>query len=426
MPITLAAPEAGLHAPPLPNRWTIAAAAFCMQVALGSVYGWSVFLDPLAAHFGATRSEVGLTFSITLAVLGVAAGFGGSLHNRHGPRAVATAAGLLYGAGVLLSGFAPGLLAFYLAYGVLGGIGLGLGYIVPLAMLIRWFPDRRGLITGLAVAGFGLGALVTSPVAALAIAAAGAPLTLVGLGAVYLAVVTASARFFHAAPDGYAPRGWMPNGQESPNGGARRRDLALAEALHSPAWHLLWCILALNVAAGAALISVAAPLAQEFAGLDAAAAALFVGAIAVFNGVGRVLWGAASDAIGRPLALASLFAVQALAFASLAGADAYGTVLVPAAVIAACYGGGFAVMPAFTADAFGPRNAGAIYGAMLTAWSAGAVAGPVLIASVPYRTALLVIAGIAALGTALPLAAGGLVRRAGAYGMPPAAGKAPG
>jgi MFS transporter, OFA family, oxalate/formate antiporter len=186
-----AAPETELHVAFLPNRWLIAAAAFCMQVALGSIYGWSVFLDPLAALYGATRSEVGLTFSITLAVLGITAGFGGSLHNRHGPRVVATAAGLLYGSGVLLSGFAPGLLAFYLAYGVLGGIGLGLGYIVPLAMLIRWFPDRRGLITGLAVAGFGLGAFITSPVAAWGIKVTGAPSTLVGLGAVYLLVVTA-------------------------------------------------------------------------------------------------------------------------------------------------------------------------------------------------------------------------------------------
>jgi OFA family oxalate/formate antiporter-like MFS transporter len=395
-----------------------------MQVALGSVYGWSVFLAPLAALYGATRSEVGLTFSITLAVLGITAGFGGSLHNRHGPRAVATAAGLLYGAGVLLSGFAPGLHTFYLAYGVLGGIGLGLGYIVPLAMLIRWFPDRRGLITGLAVAGFGLGAFITSPIAAWMVRAAGVSPTLVSLGVVYLIVVTTAAQAFRAAPEGYAPRGWVPP-REQAAARALWRDHALGEALRSPAWYLLWCILALNVSAGAALISVAAPLAWEFAGIDAATAALFVGAVSVCNGLGRVFWGTASDTLGRPYALAAMFALQALAFASLAGAGAYGTVLVPAAVIAACYGGGFAVMPAFVADVFGPKNAGAIYGAMLTAWSAGAVAGPVLIASVPYRTALLVIAGTTVLGTALPLVAGGLVRKAGGDAVPRVAGKAP-
>ena len=136
-----------------------------MQLAFGAVYGWSVFLNPLREQFGASKPEANLTFTITLAVLGLTAGFGGSLQRRIGPRATATIAGLLYGCGVILSGFAPNLSTLYLSYGVLGGIGLGFGYIVPLAVLIAWFPDRRGFITGLAVTGFGLGALVTSPLA---------------------------------------------------------------------------------------------------------------------------------------------------------------------------------------------------------------------------------------------------------------------
>ena len=206
------APSAASGAAPaaLPSRWLIAAAAFCMQLALGSVYAWSVLLDPLAGLHGATRGEVGLTFSVTLAVVGATAGFGGSLHNRHGPRAVATAAGLLYGSGVLLSGFASGVPALYLAYGVLGGVGLGLGYIVPLAMLIRWFPDRRGCITGLAVAGFGLGALLAGPAAAWATSVVGVRWALVGLGAAYLALVVRAAQMFRAAPEGYAPPDWIP------------------------------------------------------------------------------------------------------------------------------------------------------------------------------------------------------------------------
>ena len=146
-------------------RSGIAAAAFCMQLALGAVYAWSVFLNPLRAHFAASKVEVSLTFTITLAVLGVTAGFGGSLQRRIGPRATASLAGLFYGAGVLLSGVAPDLGTLYLGHGIVGGIGLGLGYIVPLAVLIGWFPDKRGFITGLAVTGFGLGALVTGPLA---------------------------------------------------------------------------------------------------------------------------------------------------------------------------------------------------------------------------------------------------------------------
>ncbi len=147
------------------QRIRVAAAGFFMQLALGVVYGWSVFLNPLREQFGASRPEANLTFTITLAVLGITAGFGGGLQRRIGPRATATIAGVLYGCGVILSGFAPNLGTLYVFYGVLGGIGLGLGYIVPLAVLIEWFPDRRGFITGLAVTGFGLGALITSPLA---------------------------------------------------------------------------------------------------------------------------------------------------------------------------------------------------------------------------------------------------------------------
>jgi OFA family oxalate/formate antiporter-like MFS transporter len=407
------AAAAAQPAPASPNRWLIAAAAFCMQLALGSVYGWSVLFDPLAELHGATRGEVGLTFSVTLAVVGITAGFGGLLHNRHGPRAVATAAGLLYGAGTMLSGAATGVGGLYLAHGVLGGVGLGLGYIVPLAMLIRWFPDRRGCITGVAVAGFGLGALLTCPVAAAAIGAFGVRETLFGLGAAYLALVVGAAQMFRAAPEGYAPPGWTPASASARV--ERRRDWSLAEALRSPRWWLLWSILALNVTAGAALLSVAAPLAREFTGADAAAAALFVGALSVCNGAGRVLWGAVSDSVGRAPALFGMFALQAFAFAALAGAGDPAALLVPAAIVATCFGGGFAVMPAFAADVFGPRNAGTVYGAMLTAWSAGATAGPVLIASVPYREALLVIAAGAAGAAALPVVAW-VVERRGAAG----------
>ncbi len=396
-------------APALPNRWLIAVAAFCMQLALGSVYGWSVLLDPLAELHGAARAEIGLTFTVTLAVVGATAGFGGRLHDRYGPRAVATTAGLLYGAGVALSGVAPGVHALWLAHGVLGGVGLGLGYIVPLAMLIRWFPDRRGCMTGVAVAGFGLGALLFSPLVAWAAGAVGARATLVGLGVAHLVLVAGAAQAFRAAPEGYAPAGWTP--PPPPARPERRRNWSLAEALCSPRWWVLWSILALNVTAGAALLSVAAPLAREFTGADAAAAALFEGALSLSNGAGRVFWGAASDTAGRAPALLAMFALQALAFAWLAQAADYGAMLVPAVVIAACYGGGFAVMPAFAADVFGPRNTGTIYGAMLTAWSAGAIAGPVLIAGLPYRTALLVIAEGAVVGAVLPLAAWAMTRR---------------
>lgn len=389
-------------------RIAIAAAAFCMQLALGAVYGWSVFLNPLREQFAAGKPETTLTFTITLAVLGVTAGFGGNLQRRIGPRATATIAGVLYGCGVMLSGFAPNLASLYLLYGVLGGIGLGLGYIVPLAVLIKWFPDKRGFITGLAVTGFGLGALVTSPLATELIKAYGVQSTLILLGAAYLAIVVAAAQFLRAAPDNYAPPGWTPAAQATSGSGA---ELTLGEALHTPHWYLLWSMLALNVTAGAALISVAAPLAQELTRVGPATGAIAVCVISLFNGLGRLMWGALSDRLGRARTFLALFLLQAAAFALLPAVDHFAVFLVPAAVIALCYGGGFGTMPAFATDVFGAKNAGAVYGAMLTAWSAGAIVGPLLIAAVPYRMALPIIACMLAVAAVLPLIFTALVQR---------------
>src|ERR1700730_15050900 len=171
-----------------PNRWLIAAASCLMQAALGSVYAASVLLPAIMEQYGATRREANLVFTVTIVALGITAGFGGALQRRYGPRAIATAGGMLYGLGTALAAFAPNLPILYLTQGVIGGIGLGLGYIVPLAMLVRWFPDHRGLVAGLGVAGFGAGAMVVSPVAAAMFATLGLSPTLLTLGAAYLVI----------------------------------------------------------------------------------------------------------------------------------------------------------------------------------------------------------------------------------------------
>jgi len=395
------------------SRVAIAAAAFCMQLAFGAVYGWSVFLNPLREQFGASKPEANLTFTITLAVLGLTAGFGGSLQRRIGPRATATIAGLLYGSGMILSGFAPNLSMLYLSYGVIGGIGLGFGYIVPLAVLIAWCPDRRGFITGLAVTGFGLGALVTSPLATELIRIYGVQSTLIILGAAFLVIAVAAAQVLRPAPADYAPPGWTPAVQQASGFAA---ETTLGEALRTPHWYLLWSILALNVTAGAALISVAAPLAQELTQVGPALGAIAVCLISLFNGIGRLFWGAISDRLGRAATFLVMFLLQACAFMALPAVDQFWLLLVPAAVIALCYGGGFGTMPAFATDVFGAKNAGTIYGAMLSAWSAGAIAGPLLIAAVPYRTALPVIAGMLACAGILPVLFNALLQRRGAAG----------
>jgi OFA family oxalate/formate antiporter-like MFS transporter len=402
-----------------PNRWIIAIAAFLMQIALGSVYAWSVFLNPVIKLYSVPKAQANLTFSIVLLALGITAGFGGYFNNRFGPRVVATAGGILYGLGVILAGLTASthnLLLLYLTYGVIGGIGIGLGYIVALAMLIKWFPDRRGFITGLAVAGFGAGAVATGQIAAPLVdpkssSFIGVGSTFTYLGIAYLVIVVLVAQFFRTAPDGYAPAGWTPTTRQRTDRAVR--DYTLPEALRLPRWYLLWLILALNVTAGAALISVASPLAQSFTGVTATTAALIVSTIAIFNGAGRLFWGWVSDGIGRPFTFLSLFVIQIIAFAVLPSISTFAVLLIPAAIIGLCYGGGFGTMPAFAADFFGPKNAGTIYGAMLTAWSAGGIVGPLLIASIDYKTALYIIAVIMLVSTPLPFVARALARRRG-------------
>lgn len=410
---------------PTTNRWVIAIAAFVLQLALGSVYAWSVFSKPIAGLFhgipaakvtAAQLAPVTLTFSITLLALGITAAFGGYLQLRYGPRAIATAGGILYGLGIILAGLtlpSHNVYILYLTYGVIGGIGIGLGYIVPLAMLLRWFPDRRGFITGLAVMGFGLGALVISLTAPslLTPKSLGVALTFTYLGIIYLVVVVGAAQFFRRAPDGYAPAGWTPSATQQAV--RTSRDYTLGEALRNPRWYVLWLILALNVTAGAALIAVASPLAQKFTLVDATTAALLVTTISIFNGLGRLFWAWLSDLIGRPFTFLSLFIVQVVVFLLLArvGAGGFALLLILGAIVALCYGGGFGTMPAFAADFFGAKNSGMIYGAMLTAWSAGGIVGPILIASMDYRTALYVIAVIMLVSCALPLVARALIRK---------------
>jgi MFS transporter, OFA family, oxalate/formate antiporter len=220
------------------NRWVIATAGVLMQVALGAVYAWSVFRVPLSKQFGWSASEVTLTFTISIFVLGIAAFFGGLWLNRKGPRVVAITGGTLYGLGVFLASFSANKLWWlYLSYGLIGGIGLGLSYIVPVAVLVKWFPDRRGLITGIAVGGFGAGALITAPVATRLIQSVGVLNTFAYLGIAYLIVTVAASLFMQNPSEGWRPEGWTPTAaQTSQRAG---RDYTLGEALKTWQWYAL-------------------------------------------------------------------------------------------------------------------------------------------------------------------------------------------
>jgi OFA family oxalate/formate antiporter-like MFS transporter len=389
------------------NRWAIATAGVFFQIALGAVYAWSVFRTPLAKQFGWSIPEVTLTFTISIFVLGIAAFFGGLWLNRRGPRIVALTGGALYGLGVFLASFSDhGLWWLYLTYGVIGGIGLGFGYIVPVAVLVKWFPDRRGLITGIAVGGFGAGALITAPVATRLIQTVGVLHTFAYLGIAFLIVTVVSGAFMQNPPEGWKPAGWSPSATQVAQ--RARRDYTLREALATWQWWALWLLLFLNTSAGISVISQEAPMFQELARVSAVVAAGMVGVVSLGNALGRVFWAGVSDAITRKATFFVMFLLQVLLFWFLPGISSAGILTVVAFVVLLCYGGGFGTMPAFAADYFGAKNVGPIYGLMLTAWGFASAFGPLLIAymrqaSGTYRGALHVIAGVMLVSAVLPV-----------------------
>ena len=388
------------------NRWTIAVAGVFLQIALGAVYAWSVFRVPLAKQFGWSISEVTLTFTISIFVLGLASFFGGLWLSRKGPRVVALVGGLLYGGGVFLASFSDHKLWWlYLSYGLIGGIGLGFSYIVPVAVLVKWFPERRGLITGIAVGGFGAGALITAPVATGLIQNYGVLSTFAYLGIAFLIVTVTCGYFMRNPPDGWKPEGWTPTAAQVSQRSSR--DYTLGETLRTWQWWALWLLLFLNATAGISVISQEAPLFQELAGVSAVIAAGMVGVASIGNAFGRVFWAWASDSLTRRATFIVMFLVQALLFFGLPEINSAKALSVVAFLILMCYGGGFGTMPAFTADYFGSRNVGPIYGLMLTAWGFASAFGPLLIAYMrqttgSYRGALHVISAIMAVSMLLP------------------------
>jgi OFA family oxalate/formate antiporter-like MFS transporter len=389
------------------NRWAIAAAGILMQVALGAVYAWSVFRNPLSTQFHWTIAQVTLTFTIAISVVGLAAFFGGLWLNKSGPRVVALTGGSLYGLGIFLASFsAYKLWWLYLSYGVIGGVGLGLGYIVPVAVLVKWFPDRRGLITGIAVGGFGAGALVTAPVATHLIQTVGVLQTFAYLGIAYFVITVATGWFMQNPPDGWRPEGWTPSAIQSSQRAVR--DYTIGDALKSWQWWALWLLLFLNTSAGISVISQESPMFQKIAMVNAVVAAGMVGIVSIGNAVGRIFWAWMSDAITRRWTFAVMFLIQCGLFWILPSMNSVAILTTVSFIILMCYGGGFGTMPAFAADYFGAKNVGPIYGLMLTAWGAASAFGPLLIAHTlkatgNYASGLHIIAAIMVVSTLVPI-----------------------
>ena len=373
------------------NRWLIPIGAVLVHLCIGSVYAWSTFNRPIQALFPDDPSWFRppyITFTTALVLLGLSAAFGGPWVEKHGPRAAATAAALFFGIGLLIGGAGLALKLsplVFLGMGVVSGVGCGLGYISPVSTLVKWFPDRRGMATGMAIMGFGGGAALGAPLNTWLMGQLGVPGTMLTLGVVYLCIMLAGARILRKPPEGWLPEGWTPPEQE-------KRSLVVHvtrnQAVRTVQFWLLWGILFINVTAGIGILAQASPMMQDMFTKTALEAAGIVSIISLFNAGGRFFWASGSDYIGRRNTYTTFFVVQFglfLAIPGMAAKGQWGLFEASLFIVFTMYGGGFATIPAFLADLFGTDNVGAIHGALLTAWSAAAVVGPVIITELSNR-----------------------------------------
>lgn len=449
------------------NRWLVPPAALAIHLSIGMAYGFSVFWLPMTklidgeanqcasdswttALFSTqcnwTVPEVSMTFTLFIFMLGVAAAFWGGWMEHAGPRKSGFIAAVCWGGGMILGGvgvMTHQLWLVWLGCGILGGIGQGLGYITPVSTLIKWFPDRRGLATGLAIMGYGGGAMIGAPIAVALMhhfgagdASAGVAYTLMTLGLIYFVVMTIGAFGFRTAPTGWTPTNWFPSAIQMKSM-ITDRHVHLDKAWRTPQFWLIWGVLCLNVSAGIGVIGMASPMLQDIFGpllVGAAsrqtvtalqqaaivgAAAGLVGLISLFNSLGRLFWASVSDWIGRKNTYFTFFALGTILYClmpTLGHMGAAGLFVIVVCVILTMYGGGFATVPAYLADIFGTQMVGAIHGRLLTAWSVAGIVGPMLIANLRqaqldagvsknlvYDNTLYILAGLLVLGFILNL-----------------------
>jgi OFA family oxalate/formate antiporter-like MFS transporter len=388
---------------PPASRWRIAIRSVVIQVVLGSTLAWSVYRDPLVAAFGWTISQVTLAYAINLFVSGLASGLGGLWLARAGPRVVGVAAGLFFMVGLGVASLsADRLWLLYLGYGLVGGIGRGLGVIVPPATVVPWFPERRGALSGLVGAGFGLGVLLAAPAAATLIPALGVLSALAVIGLVGGAVVIWMAWRLEVPAASQPVDGVSSSSAELP-------DVTLAEALRTSSFYGLWALLFVGTLGGLAFMSQAVPMASEMIGVEPAAALGMVGLASLAMACGQLFWAWLSDRVGRRAVFLAMLLVQATSFLLMPLASTFASFTALAVVVMLCYGGSPGTMPAVAADYFGTRSVGAVWGCLVTAMGTAAVLGPMLIAAIrdetgSYGLALAAIGGLAAVGAVLPLA----------------------
>jgi MFS family permease len=413
------------------SRWMVPPAALCIHLCIGQAYAFSVFNLPMTKLVGITQSapgdwkltELGWIFSIAIFFLGASAAVFGRWVEEGGPRRAMFAAGLCWAGGFLVSAigvYAHNLWIIYLGYGVIGGCGLGLGYISPVSTLIKWFPDRPGMATGMAIMGFGGGAFIASPLSVWLMQKFATPThvgvaeTFICLGVIYLIFMWVGAAIVRVPAPGWQPEGYTPPVQASKL--ITTNDVFVYDALKTPQFWLICGVLCLNVTAGIGVLGQASAMSQEmFPGkVTAVAAAGFVGLLSLFNMLGRFFWASTSDYIGRKNTYFCFFVLGTVLYALVPWTGSTGSVALFVfcfVVIMSMYGGGFATVPAYLRDMFGTRYVGAIHGLLITAWSMAGIFGPVLVNyireyqidhGVPkaqaYNTTMYVMAGLLVIG----------------------------
>ncbi len=372
------------------NRWLIPPAALAVHLSIGQVYAFSVFKNPLVDHFGTSLTPIGIIFSISIVMLGLSAAFGGRWMERNGPRKAMVLSAVCWSSGFFIGALGVAteqLWLVYLGYGFIGGIGLGIGYISPVSTLIKWFPDRPGLATGLAIMGFGGGALIASPLSRTLLetyadnpADAIVP-TFLTLGSLYLVTILLGAFTVRVPPEGWRPEGYTPPDKQH-NAMITSGNVTATESIKTPQFWLLWTVLFCNVTAGIGILEQASPMVQDFfADVSPAAAAGYVGLLSLCNMIGRFVWSSTSDVVGRkPIYMGYLGVGAVLYFVvASAGTSSIALFVLVTGVILSFYGGGFATVPAYLKDLFGTLEVGAIHGRLLTAWAAAGVAGPLIV-----------------------------------------------
>lgn len=373
------------------NRWLIAASGVGLHISIGAVYAWSVFQNPMAEEFGWSTTEISFAFSLAIFCLGFSAAFMGKFVEKHGPRRSGLVAAVFYSVGILGSGLATyvgSLALLYLFYGIIGGIGLGIGYITPVSTLVKWFPDRRGLATGMAIMGFGFAATITSPIAEMLIRNVGIPTTFIILGCCYFVIMFLASLYLSPPPKDWVPEGYVKPKEDNNSGGKIKKDLAsltAPQAIKTRRFWMLWFMLFINTTCGIAILAVAAKMGEEVTGMTSVVAASMVGIMGFFNGGGRIFWATTSDYIGRPNVYTTFFVISIVVYFLLPFATSVILFQVLLFAVISTYGGGFSSIPAYLSDVFGTKEVGAIHGYILTAWAMAGLAGPLLL-SIIYDT----------------------------------------